>query len=883
MKKILFFILLPLLGMGQVKVGDDIYAEATARYSGSSVSLSSNGKTLAIGSPGTDNRGNETGSVRVYKNNSGTWEGLGGEIHGMAAEDYSGHSVSLSSNGFTLAVGSPGNDLGGTDAGLVRLYYYVSGWWQQIGPNFYGESAGDNSGSSISLSSNGNIIAIGSPGNDGNGIDAGSVKVYESVAGIWKQVGADIDGEAAGDASGFSVSLSSDGSILTIGSPRNDGNGTDSGSVRVYKNVAGNWTKIGTDIDGETGGDNNGGSVSLSSDGNTVAIGASGNDGNGVDAGSVRVYQNVSGTWTKIGADIDGESDGDSSGKSISLSSDGTILTVGSPLNKGNGADAAGSVQVYQNVSGTWTKMGADIDGKVAGDNLGTSVFISGDGTTLTIGAPYNDGNGPDAGAVSVYQNVSGTWTKMRNDIKGSSSNGMIGINASISHDGTILAVGDWINEANASGYHTGSVRVYKNLSGIWTQIGDDIDGESIGDYFGYSVSLSGNGAILAVGAYANDASGDQAGSVRVYQNLSGVWTQIGADIDGEAAGDNSGAHVSLSGDGTVVAIAAPYNDAKGDATGSVRVYKNVSGVWTKIGGDIDGEAAGDVSGNSISLSSDGNTLAIGAYLNSGSGTYAGSVRVYQNVSGVWTKIGADIDGKSARDRSGTSVSLSGDGTILAIGAPGNLGDGSYNGYVRVYKNVLGTWTKIGADIVGEAFSDESGYSVSLSSDGTILAIGAHYNDGKGDQSGSVRVYKNVSGIWIKIGSDIDGEAAGDESGNIVSLSGDGNTLAIGAPYNDASGENVGHVRVYGLSPLLSLDSFVLGSFSVYPNPASEVVSINLEDSLTLEKINVYNALGQLVKTEKKTVIAVNSLAKGIYFFQVITNQGKATKKIIIN
>ncbi|MCV2484333.1 T9SS type A sorting domain-containing protein [Flavobacterium sp. SH_e] len=878
MKKLLFFILLPLLGMGQVQIGDDIYGEPTARHSGSSISLSSNGRTLAIGSPGTDNRGNETGSVNVYKYDSGSWGRIGYEIHGVAAGDYSGSSVALSGNGYTLAVGSPGNDLGGADAGLVRLYYYVSGWWQQIGSDFYGESVGDNSGSSISLSSNGNIIAIGSPGNDANGTDAGSVRVYESVAGVWTQVGADIDGEAAGDASGSSVSLSSDGSIVTIGSPGNDGNGTDSGSVRVYKNVAGIWTKIGADIDGEAGGDNSGASVSLSSDGNTLAIGASGNDGNGADAGSVRVYQNASGTWTKIGGDIDGESAGDSSGKSISLSSDGSMLIIGSPLNSGNGADA-GSVRVYQNVSGTWTKMGADMDGVAAGDNLGASVFLSGDGATLAAGAPFNDGNGPDAGAVSLYQNVSGTWTKMGNDIKGDPSEGMVGVSASISDDGTILAIGDWINEANAGGYHTGSARVYKNLSGIWTQIGDDIDGEKIGDYLGYSLSLSGNGAILAVGAYANDASGDQAGSVRVYENKSGAWTQIGDDIDGEAAGDNFGICVSLSGDGTVVAIAAPYNDAKGDATGSVRVYKNVSGTWTKIGGDIDGEAAGDYSGNSISLSSDGNTLAIGAYLNSGSGTYAGSVRVYQNVSGVWTQIGADIDGKSARDRSGTSVSLSGDGTILAIGAPGNLGDGSYNGYVRVYKNVSGTWTQLGADIIGEAFSDESGFSVSLSSDGSILAIGAHYNDGKGDRSGSVRVYKNVSGAWIKIGSDIDGEAPGDESGHIVSLSGDGSALAIGAPYNGTNG----HVRVYGLSPVLSSDSFVLGSFSVYPNPASEAVTISLEDGLALEEINVYNALGQLVKTEKKAVITVNSLAKGIYFFQVITSQGKATKKVIIN
>ena len=246
----------------------------------------------------------------------------------------------------------------------------------------------------------------------------------------------------------------------------------------------------------------------------------------------------------------------------------------------------------------------------------------------------------------------------------------------------------------------------------------------------------------------------------------------------------------------------------------------------TKIGGDIDGEAAGDYSGYSVSLSSDGTIVAIGAYLNNGSGRYAGSVRMYQNVSGIWTKIGGDID--------------------------------------------------------GEAAGDFSGVRVSLSSDGTIVAIGAQYNDGSGFNAGSVRVYKNVSGTWTKIGADIDGEAANDLSGFGVSLSSDGTTVAIGAEGNDGSGNFAGSVRVYSLAAFLSSDSFVLANFSVYPNPASELVTISLQQGLQLEKVTIYNSLGQLVKTEIKNVIAVNTLAKGSYLFEVITNKGKATKKILV-
>jgi hypothetical protein len=107
-----------------------------------------------------------------------------------------------------------------------------------------------------------------------------------------------------------SVSLSSDGSIVAIGASENDGNGTNAGHVRIYENIGGSWSQVGQDIDGKAANDYSGRSVSLSSDGNTVAIGAPLNDGNGSDAGHVRVYENISGSWTQVGQDIDGEASG---------------------------------------------------------------------------------------------------------------------------------------------------------------------------------------------------------------------------------------------------------------------------------------------------------------------------------------------------------------------------------------------------------------------------------------------------------------------------------------------------------------------------------------------------------------------------------------------
>ena len=81
-----------------------------------------------------------------------------------------------------------------------------------------------------------------------------------------------------------------------------------------------------------------------------------------------------------------------------------------------------------------------------------------------------------------------------------------------------------------------------------------------------------------------------------------GTWTQVGDDINGEAAGDLSGSSVSMSSDGTRVAIGAPHNDGTGSNAGHVRVYAESGGTWTQVGDDIDGEAASDISGNSVSM-----------------------------------------------------------------------------------------------------------------------------------------------------------------------------------------------------------------------------------------------------------------------------------------
>jgi len=401
-------------------------------------------------------------------------------------------------------------------------------------------------------------------------------------------------------------------------------------------------------------------------------------------------------------------------------------------------------------------------------------------------------------------------------DIDGEAAGDESGYSVSLSHDGNTVAIGAIWHDKDP-GDDRGHVRVYRyNDIDTWKKIGD-ITGEAAGDWSGYSVSLSHDGNTVAIGAILHDEdfevnanANDNRGHVRVYRyNDIDTWKKIG-DITGEAAGDWSGYSVSLSHDGNTVAIGAILHDDRGQ----VRVYKyNGIDEWVEIG-DIDGEAAGDESGYSVSLSHDGNTVAIGTILDFevNPNDNRGHVRVYRYISiGNWEEIGY-ITGEAAGDQSGFSVSLSHHGNTVAIGAI--LHD--YRGHVRVYKyNGIDEWDKIG-DIDGDAAGDWSGYSVSLSHDGNTVAIGAVLHDedfevNANDNRGHVRVYK-YNGIdeWDKIG-DIDGDAASDWSGYSVSLSHDGNTVAIGAVLHGEDGvvnpnDNRGHVRVYSLIPIINRD-----------------------------------------------------------------------------
>ncbi len=479
---------------------------------------------------------------------------------------------------------------------------------------------------------------------------------------------------------------------------------------------------------------------------------------------------------------------------------------------------------------------------------------------------------------------IQAQWIQKGTDINGDTAGDRSGSTTSLSSDGNTIVIGAIWNDGEAS--NAGHVRIYEWNGSSWGQKGVDIDGEAASDNNGWSVSLSSDGNTIAMGAPENDETGVGAGHVRIYEWNGSSWDQKGVDIDGEAMEDVSGRSVSLSSDGNIVAIGAPGNNGSGHEAGHVRIYEWNGSSWIQKGADIDGEAEGDLSGWSLSMSLDGNTLAIGALGNDEMGERAGHVRIYEWSGSSWDQKGADIDGEAAGDRSGVSVSLSSDGDTIAIGADRNDGVGMSAGHVRIYEWGGSGWTQKGLDINGEEVSDQSGFSVSMSSDGNTIAIGAYWSNGGGIHAGHARIY-SWNGIgWIQKGIDIDGEE-GDNSGKSVSLSSDGNIVVIGAPKNSGIiGVEAGRVRIYNFIEEVGVSENNFSSeLKLYPNPTNGNFVVDLGDNYNNPKIIITDLSGRIIQsnTYNKTHLVNLRLEApaGVYLLIVESEDEKVTMKLI--
>jgi hypothetical protein len=362
--------------------------------------------------------------------------------------------------------------------------------------------------------------------------------------------------------------------------------------------------------------------VAISTDGNTILTG---NPNESLGQGASWVFTRTASVWmqqgpTLIGSDAVGDLRNPvRQGSSVALSGDGNTALVGGPGDN----DYTGAVWVFSRINGVWTQQGPKLVA-IASPNLGqgVSVALSADGTTAAIGAPGDNGN---RGTVIIFARTGDIWRQQARLIgTGNAGPANIGSSVALNSDGTTLVAGGPVDDhnfdANAS---IGAVWVFSRKGDVWTQDGPKLVGKGIiatpaSPHIGQgaSVAVSADGSTVLIGGPGDNGS---VGAAWVFTRSVGEWTQQGPKLvpTGFVTAPPSftvsfGSSVALSGDGNIALVGAPGDDT---SKGAAWFFARDGAVWTQHGSKLlltPPSSSGPLSyGRCVALSSDGTTAAV--------------------------------------------------------------------------------------------------------------------------------------------------------------------------------------------------------------------------------------------------------------------------------
>jgi len=374
----------------------------------------------------------------------------------------------------------------------------------------------------------------------------------------------------------------------------------------------------------------------------------------------------------------------DQFGYSVSVSSDGNTALV-SAYYEDAGGNAAGAAYVFVRSGGVWSQQQKlTASDAQAGDNFGVSVSLSSDGNTAIAGADQEDAGGNSAGAAYVFVRSGVVWSEQQKlTASDAEESDYFGMSVSLSSDGNTALVG----AAYEAG--TGSAYVFVRSGGVWSQQQKLTASDAqYADLFGRSVSLSSDGNTALVGAYYEDAGGSMAGASYIFVRSGVVWSEQQKLTASDAEADDAfGYSVSLSGDGNTAIVGAFEEDAGGGNAGAAYIFVRNGVVWSQQQKLTASDAeADDYFGYSVSVSSDGNTSLVGAYCEDAGGIYAGAAYVFVRSGGLWSQqqklVASD---PAASDFFGNSVSVSSDGNTSLVGAYADSAGGSDAGAAYIF------------------------------------------------------------------------------------------------------------------------------------------------------------------------------------------------------
>ena len=379
-------------------------------------------------------------------------------------------------------------------------------------------------------------------------------------------------------------------------------------------------------------------------------------------------------------------------------------------------------------------------------DNMGQNIELSQDGNTLISGVPSEDGAGDvytSSGAVYIYTRSGTTWTEqqqLRSPIIASQN--QFGCSVSLSADGNIAVIGE--RQATNSVLYQGVVHVYTRSGSVWThqQMLTDPSPTSV-DFFGWSVDISGDGLTIVVGVGNEDAGASETGGAQVYVNSGGTWThQAQLTANDAAYQDYAGKSVSISNDGNTVVMGAYQSDNGQIDSGAAYIFARSGTVWSQEAEILPSTIGYQYEfGASVSMSGDGQTVLISASgENISSLSNAGAAYVFSRSGSTWTEQGKLLPSTSASSvRFGYDTAISDDGNIAVVGISSSLLSSSK---VHIYSRTGGTWSLEYELLTDDAQNgDYIAQGVAISGDGTTVAAGAPQEDGLATGTGAVYIF----------------------------------------------------------------------------------------------------------------------------------------------
>ena len=784
----------------------------------------------------------------------------------------------------------------------------------QIGSTINGTIAEDAFGSSIAMSQNGNVIAVGGETNNSTGY----IKIYELSNGDWVQKGSTISGDEQSEYfADWKIGINADGTRISAGAPDNS---TEAGVIRNYEFVAGTWVLLGSEIEQknlETDSDFGWG-LSMNAAGNTIISQAwSEHNESGLEnTGAIFTYSYDSELqrWTQFGDEIYGEFKDDRFGYTSSISADGKIIAASS-VNHIVNDDNVGYVRVFKIENNIWEPLGGDIESDLdLSEAFGAWISLSGDGHTISIGDEnFDNPDGTlDVGAVKVfrYNTVTNVWDLL-GTFYGYVENSNL-YKSSLSDDGNTIIIGNNQNEELAD-TEKGYVEAYNYNGSSWDQIGSTIYGEAIGDEFGRFVDLSKDGRIMGITAPENNNGATDAGAVYMYRLTNNnpvgadqsvtvneqediTITLAGEDLDGDsltysivssAKGSvtltgNSIIYNSLSdhwnsdtftykiNDGTadsptytVNITITPINDAPTTSSISRATLFNNDTTINLVGSDFDfsddltfsiesnpKHGIATLNGNTVTYSPNTNYVGVDSF------TYKTSDGTLDsNISTVTLSIYSKyLDTPTLindKIKHGTAEVFSDFADIIAVNEDASrIIVAQETEYVEVYENKNNTWVQLGQTINDGNVNISSYNGIGINDKGNRIVIG-YYDENSGD--GLSKVYELNSGQWFQLGTEIKPPLVGDggNAGYSVRISGDGNTVVMS---NEFGHNSKGSFIVYNYNAMSGVDDGTwvqLGSEIIGEESSRLSTSVDISDDGTIVSVTNYDLTDPYVKVFK--------------------------------